>query len=180
MNTGIGDACDLGWKLAATLRGIGGPGLLASYDAERRPIGLRNRAASSRHSQVRAEIAALYHPDLIAFGPQGEAARAQAGLRIGAIGNAENESFGIELGYAYGDSPIVCSEVEAEIPSDPLRYVPTTIPGVRMPSVVMDDGTPIFDLLGPWFTLACFGVSPSEALVAAPANAGVTLPGLRD
>ena len=37
MNTGIGDACDLGWKLAAALHGFGGPGLLASYDAERRP-----------------------------------------------------------------------------------------------------------------------------------------------
>jgi 2-polyprenyl-6-methoxyphenol hydroxylase-like FAD-dependent oxidoreductase len=39
MNTGVGDACDLGWKLAAVLRGFGGPGLLASYDAERRPDG---------------------------------------------------------------------------------------------------------------------------------------------
>ena len=179
MNTGIGDACDLGWKLAATLHGFGGPGLLASYDKERRPIGLRNRAASSRHSQVRAEIAALYHPDLTAFGPQGEAARAQAGLRIGAIGNAENESFGIELGYAYPDSPIICSEPGAEIPSDPLHYVPTTVPGVRMPSVVTGDGTPIFDLLGPWFTLACFGVSPSEALVAAATRRGLPMAVLR-
>ena len=179
MNTGIGDACDLGWKLAATLHGFGGPGLLESYDAERRPIGLRNRAASSRHSQVRAEIAALYHPDLIASGPLGEAARDQAGRRIGAIGNAENESFGIELGYAYANSPIICSEPEAEIPSDPLRYVPTTVPGVRMPSVVMSDGTPIFDLLGPWFTLACFGVSPSDALVAAAARRGLPMTVLR-
>jgi 2-polyprenyl-6-methoxyphenol hydroxylase-like FAD-dependent oxidoreductase len=66
MNTGIGDACDLGWKLAAALHGFGGPGLLASYNAERRPIGLRNRSASGRHAQVRAEIAALYIPDLTA------------------------------------------------------------------------------------------------------------------
>ena len=42
MNTGIGDAVDLGWKLAAAVQGWGGPNLLASYDAERRPIGLRN------------------------------------------------------------------------------------------------------------------------------------------
>jgi 2-polyprenyl-6-methoxyphenol hydroxylase-like FAD-dependent oxidoreductase len=127
MNTGIGDACDLGWKLAATLHGFGGPGLLTSYNAERRPIGLRNRSASGRHAQVRAEIAALYIPDLTAPGPQGVAARAEAGRRIGAIGNAENESLGIELGYAYADSPIVCGEPGAKIPSDPLRYVPTTV-----------------------------------------------------
>jgi FAD binding domain len=175
MNTGIGDACDLSWKLAATLHGFGGPGLMAPYDAERRPIGLRNREASACYSQVRAEIAALYHPDLAAQGSRGETARAQAGLRIAAIGNAENESFGIELGYIYRDSPIICSEPSAEIPSDPLRYLPTTVPGVRMPSVVISDGTPIFDRLGPWFTLACFGVSPSEALVAAAAKRGVPM-----
>jgi hypothetical protein len=179
MNTGIGDACDLGWKLAATLQGFGGPGLVASYDAERRPIGLRNRDASARHSQVRAEIAALYHPDLAAPGSRGEAARAQAGLHIATIGNAENESFGIELGYAYSHSPIICSEPGAKIPSDPLRYLPTTIPGVRMPSMVMGDGTPIFDRLGPWFTLACFGVNPSETLMAAAAKRGVPLTLLR-
>src|SRR5579859_1472539 len=179
MNTGIGDACDLGWKLAAILHGFGGPGLVASYDAERRPIGLRNRAASARHSQVRAEIGALYHPDLAAPGSRGEAARAQAGLRIAALGNAENESFGIELGYAYSHSPIICSEPGAKIPGDPLRYLPTSVPGVRMPSVVMRDGTPIFDRLGPWFTLACFGVSPSETLVAAAAKRGVPMTVIR-
>ena len=42
MNTGIGDAIDLGWKLAAAVQGWGGANLLASYDTERRPIGLRN------------------------------------------------------------------------------------------------------------------------------------------
>ena len=85
MNTGIGDACDIGWKLAAVLHGFGGPGLLASYDAERRPIGLRNREASRRHSQVRAEIAALYHPDLTASDSRGDTARAEARRRIAAI-----------------------------------------------------------------------------------------------
>lgn len=175
MNTGIGDACDLGWKLAATLLGFGGPELIGSYDAERRPIGLRNREASARHSQVRAEIAALYQPDLATPGALGETARAQAGLRIAAIGNAENESFGIELGYSYCNSPIICGEPDAEIPSDPVRYSPTTIPGARMPSVVTTDGTPIFDHLGPWFTLACFGVNPSETLMAAAAKRGSPL-----
>jgi 2-polyprenyl-6-methoxyphenol hydroxylase-like FAD-dependent oxidoreductase len=42
MNTGIGDAVDLGWKLAAVLEGWGGDCLLRSYDSERRPIGTRN------------------------------------------------------------------------------------------------------------------------------------------
>src|SRR5579862_270264 len=42
MNTGIADAVDVGWKLAAVLSGWGGEKLLASYDRERRPIGVRN------------------------------------------------------------------------------------------------------------------------------------------
>jgi hypothetical protein len=124
---------------------------------------------------VRAEIGALYIPELTAPGAHGDVARAEAGLRIGAIGNAENESYGIELGYAYTDSPIVCTEAGTEIPSDPLRYVPTTAPGVRMPNVIMSGGAPIFDLLGSWFTLACFGVQPSEALMAAAARRGLPL-----
>jgi len=38
-NTGIGDAWNLAWKLAAVLKGEAGPALLDTYDAERRPIG---------------------------------------------------------------------------------------------------------------------------------------------
>src|SRR5262245_25382653 len=41
MNTGIGDAVDLGWKLAAVHHGWGGPHLLESYELERRPVGIR-------------------------------------------------------------------------------------------------------------------------------------------
>jgi 2-polyprenyl-6-methoxyphenol hydroxylase-like FAD-dependent oxidoreductase len=39
MNTGIGDAMNLGWKLAATVRGAAPPWLLDSYEAERHPVG---------------------------------------------------------------------------------------------------------------------------------------------
>jgi 2-polyprenyl-6-methoxyphenol hydroxylase-like FAD-dependent oxidoreductase len=183
MNTGIGDACDLGWKLAAMLLGYGGPRLLASYDLERRPVGQRNCEAARRHSNARAEIAAVYRGagDLTAPHAAGDVARAAAGRRIAAIGNAENQSFGIELGYAYAESEVICADPGADIPDDPLYYVPTTAPGVRMPSVLtsdsdgVSDGVPIFDRLGLWFTLACFGVLPSEALVAAAAERGVPL-----
>jgi 2-polyprenyl-6-methoxyphenol hydroxylase-like FAD-dependent oxidoreductase len=46
MNTGVGDAFDLSWKLAATLEGWGGPELLDSYEVERRQVGERNIGAS--------------------------------------------------------------------------------------------------------------------------------------
>jgi 2-polyprenyl-6-methoxyphenol hydroxylase-like FAD-dependent oxidoreductase len=181
MNTGIGDACDLGWKLAAILHGYGGPRLLASYELERRPVGRRNCDAARRHSDARAEIAAVYREasDLTAPSPVGDAARAAAGRRIAALGNAENESYGIELGYAYADSEVICADPGADISDDPLHYVATTAPGARMPSVLMGDGVPIFDRLGPWFTLACFGAPASEALLAAAARRGVPLAVLR-
>ena len=37
-NTGIGDAHNLAWKLAALVPGTAGAGLLDTYDAERRPV----------------------------------------------------------------------------------------------------------------------------------------------
>ncbi len=39
MNTGIGDAMNLGWKLAAAVRATAPPSLLDSYEAERHPVG---------------------------------------------------------------------------------------------------------------------------------------------
>ncbi|MBV8747255.1 MAG: hypothetical protein JO134_19650, partial [Xanthobacteraceae bacterium] len=54
-------------------------------------------------------------------------------------------------------------------------YVPSTVPGVRLPSVALADGTPIYDRLGPWFTLLCCGVPPSAALVAAAEKRGMPL-----
>jgi 2-polyprenyl-6-methoxyphenol hydroxylase-like FAD-dependent oxidoreductase len=38
-NTGVQDAHNLAWKLALTINGLAGPGLLASYETERRPVG---------------------------------------------------------------------------------------------------------------------------------------------
>ncbi|MBM3646580.1 MAG: FAD-monooxygenase [Alphaproteobacteria bacterium] len=150
MNTGIGDAVDLGWKLAATLKGFAGPALLDSYERERRPVGLRNRLASERHTDVRIKIGELYQsivdPDVL-------------GRAIADLGNAENESWGIELGYRYDG-----------VEGDPLKYEPTTAPGARLPSTFLADGSALYDRLGRWFTLLVFGgADPSSLIDTAPA-----------
>ena len=178
MNTGIGDAFDLGWKLAAILRGFGGPDLLEAYDAERRPVGLRNCQASAKHTDVRIAIAQAYaEAGHSVYEPSAEADghRAALAARIAALGNAENESYGIELGYAYPRSPIVCTETDAEMPDDPVQYVPTTVPGARLPSILLADGSALFDRLGRWFTLIAFGAAPDAELVAAAARLGMPL-----
>jgi 2-polyprenyl-6-methoxyphenol hydroxylase-like FAD-dependent oxidoreductase len=149
MNTGIGDAVDLGWKLAAAVKGFAGPRLLASYENERRPVGYRNRLASERHTGVRLKIAELYQterdPDALARG-------------IAQLGNAENESWGIEFGYRYDG-----------VDGHPVRYEPTTAPGARLPSTFLADGSALYDRLGPWFTLLRFGdADPSPLIDSAP------------
>ncbi len=100
-NTGVADACDLGWKLWATLAGWGGPSLLGSYEAEHRPVALTNREASRNHVLTRFRIAALYaaQPDLHDEGLLGEKARNTRAAQLDEIGNAENECWGIEYGY---------------------------------------------------------------------------------
>lgn len=52
MNLGIGDAYDLGWKLAAVINGSAGKALLQSYEEERRPVALRNVERSGVHFDV--------------------------------------------------------------------------------------------------------------------------------
>jgi hypothetical protein len=175
MNTGIGDAVDLGWKLAATLRGIGGPELLASYERERRPVGLRNREASAGHTKVRLRIAQSYRSDLDSAQPISDERRAEISAGIMELGNAENESYGVEFGYVYHQSPIVAIEQDIEPPLDTLHYIPTTMPGARLPSAFLKDGSALFDRLGPWFTLVNFGKSDPGPFVAAAGKARIPL-----
>ena len=167
MNTGIGDAFDLAWKLAAVLSGFGGPRLIELYDLERRPVGLRNRLASQRHNDVRAEIGRLYSDGLEAPGTAGQSMRAHIGRRIADFGNAENECRGIEFGYSYEGSPIVCSEPSVHPNADFIRYEPTTISGCRLPSTFLSDDSALFDRLGPWFTLVTFGTQDPSPLLSA-------------
>src|SRR3546814_13317234 len=56
MNTGVGDAVDLGWKLAAVIPGWGGPALLRSYDAERRPLAIPDPPDPRRHPAVKHDL----------------------------------------------------------------------------------------------------------------------------
>jgi len=47
-NTAVEDAVNLGWKLAGVVRGASPPGLLASYEIERKPLAERNTAYAQR------------------------------------------------------------------------------------------------------------------------------------
>ena len=76
MNSGVGDAVDLAWKLEAVLKGWGGPKLLASYETERRQVGARNVAASGFAAKGRRTWRAAWRPNIRDDTPDGAAARA--------------------------------------------------------------------------------------------------------
>ena len=156
MNTGIGDAVAL---LAVILNGWGGSGLLAAYEAERRPIGGVNHGWSGRHTGVRIAIMEAYEAYLDAATDAGE--RASLAVAIAALGNLENEAWGVELAYRYDAppliAPILAAEAGATPPVDPCIISRTVWPGMCAPSFILPDGQALFDLLDPsGFTLLCF------------------------
>ncbi|MGW2013654.1 FAD-dependent oxidoreductase [Streptomyces sp. NPDC001927] len=114
-NTGIQDAHNLAWKLAAVLGGWAGPGLLGSYDAERRPVA---EATSARASSRSVEHS---HPGYVP-GPG-----AGAGSPKGRKGGLLNEV----LGYRYPQGAVVGADPTLPVVSDGLRL--TGEPGSRAP-----------------------------------------------
>lgn len=165
MNTGIQDAFDLGWKLAAMVQGWGGAHLLDSYDIERRPASARAAEESLRN--YRRLTAQPPEKHLLDNGPAGQEARA----RLGAALVAENEKAwhptGVHLGYSYDPSPIVVPDGTPRLKDDPVTYVPNARPGARAPHVELSDGRSILDLFGEGFVLLDFGARPDPATVLA-------------
>ena len=181
MNMGLGDAFDLGWKMAATLHGWGGrPGLLQSYEADRRPIAMTSIERSGAHNAVHskgAELLGMRGP-LSELDPASYQAVRDTVHQHYQIHDGENKDLGIEMGQRY--SSTICIPAEQSEPPMwlPSKYIPTTWPGSRAPHVFLEDGRPIFDLYGRWFTLVDFlsdRQSETELLMNAATTLGVPL-----
>lgn len=171
-NTGIGDAVDIGWKLAAVIDGWGGEGLLASYEAERRPIAVRNVNEASNNRSFDSLI--LPDERLDEDGAEGELARARLVNQLHLYRIREYLTDGIQLGYRYRASPICLPDHDLEPPDDHMQYVPSTWTGSRAPHAWIEPGKSTLDLFGRGFVLLRFdrglGAAP---LVRAAAAAGV-------
>jgi 2-polyprenyl-6-methoxyphenol hydroxylase-like FAD-dependent oxidoreductase len=162
MNSGVGEAIDLAWKLAAVLHGWGGAGLLASYEVERRQVGERNVAASTYASRGRRAWRAEYRPCVRDNTPEGAAARAHLAHFADREQRKSNEMIGAELGYRYVNSPIIWPEPGDGPSHEFIDYVPTTWPGARLPHVWLDDGTALHDRIGDGFTLLRLGGTQAD------------------
>jgi 2-polyprenyl-6-methoxyphenol hydroxylase-like FAD-dependent oxidoreductase len=175
MNTGIDDAANLGWKLAGMVHGWGGPRLLPSYEAERRPIALRNTGAAKILSHNVG--ATPVKPEIDQQTPAGDEARRTAADYLSGFGE-EFASLGVQLGARYDASPITVSD--APPPADDfIGYRPSGVPGGRAPHVWTGQGRGIgdslYDSLGPGFTVLRLGPTPpkTDGLLAAFAKRNV-------
>jgi 2,4-dichlorophenol 6-monooxygenase len=188
LNTGIQDAHNLAWKLAAVLAGQGSSGLLASYEAERRPVAQRRvefatfsffnhlsvsggfgmlPGASEEHN--RAVLEALFSET-----PDGATRRSQLEEMIFTL-RREFQHADLDLGFEYGDSAAVIPDGTDPPPRDPTghRYHPVARPGHRLPHAWLErDGELVatHHLLRPGRFLLLAGAAGSLWLEAAAAS----------
>ena len=174
MNTGIGDAVDLSWKLTALLQGWGGPGLLATYDVERRPVGLRNVTEAS--GNLGRMLSPGSNADLLVPGGEGDRTRDAVGRDLAAAMQREWNTLGIHLGYRYEASPIVWSDASPVPADEVMTYTQSTLPGARAPHVVLGDGTSTLDFFGREFVLLRIGPAAPDAAPLITAAAERELP----
>jgi 2-polyprenyl-6-methoxyphenol hydroxylase-like FAD-dependent oxidoreductase len=183
MNTGIGDAINLGWKLAAALRGWGGPDLTESYNTERSTVARRNLAAVAHAVEGVREWRGLeITPQIKRDTPEGQAFIAVAEP----LNRRVYEMHGTDLGYRY-QSPVIAEESGTPPPDESYQYRPTTWPGAHLPHVWLKPGVALYDVLGAGFTLIRFGQADCAAMAAAFAQRGAPFetldihnPGIRE
>lgn len=176
MNTGVGDAFDLSWKLAATIKGWGGPQLIDSYELERRPVALRNRDASAWAAAGQPIWRSLLRTGVRWEASEGDElkARIREAATVGLVRMYEMK--GTELGYTYAGSPIVAAEDGNPAEWDVLRYTPHARPGVRVPHLWLSDGEALQDVAGDDYTLLDLsGQDESRSLERAFASLGAPL-----
>ena len=153
MNTGVGDAFDLSWKLAGAIHGWGGPGLIESYEIERRPVAQRNIEASGWAADGAALWLPFVTPDVEMEGPEGDAARARLAEAFQRDHGRMHGMVGAETCYSYAGSPLIAHE-PGNLPHWEIsRIVPHGRPGIRIPHMWLKDGRPLHDLIGDGFTL---------------------------
>lgn len=170
-NTAIEDAVNLGWKLEAVLKGQAKPQLLDSYEAERRPLAVRN----TTYAREFADSLGLYTPvpEIEDDNSAGELARAEAGSYLEKHGRKEFNIPGVTFGGRYDNSPIIVADGTSPPPDAANDYVPTACPGGRAPHLWLDveRGVSLYDRFSLGWTLLRLGKhSPAGAKFATAAD----------
>lgn len=172
INTGFEDARNLGWKLSAVLEGWGGPALLDSYDAERRPVFV----STAEHF---IEKFIFEDRDFLArHDPSRDRADFEAAWARRAEGSSD-DVFAFEPNYR--GSPVVCHPGTAT-PGAQGRHVFRARAGHHLAPMPLSDGRNLFEAVGPGLTLVATGAPEAEvaAFEMAAARLGQPLAVIRD
>ena len=175
MNTGIQEAVDAAWKIAAVIEGWGGSKLVESYQIERQPVAWAIVDEAARNFNQFAKLPK--GGDVASDTPEAAALRKAIGDTIYAERfDREYDMEGVPLGYRYEGSPLIVPDGTPEPPFEVMTYTPTARPGHRAPHAWLDDGRSTLDLFGRGFTLLRFGgATASTALETAARDRGVPL-----
>ncbi len=199
MNTGIQDAHNLAWKLAAVLRREAGASLIDSYEIERKPIARRNTDQSVGNlmkmgriddalgvqtlAPIRADAGsgpiAAYPADVLGIDGDGPDAVARRALIQDAI-DEQLEHFaqgsGLDLGYSYAEGALV-PDGSAPPSSGPSHYRPDAHPGARLPyATVAGSGRSTLRLVSPdGITLFASDPRWSEVAVGVAGQTGIAI-----
>jgi 2-polyprenyl-6-methoxyphenol hydroxylase-like FAD-dependent oxidoreductase len=152
MHMGLEEAVNLAWKLAAVFEGWGGEHLLASYEAERRPIALRNVAMATQNFR---SITGIPGWDKSASADNTADWRAS----MPKISPPEH----LKVQYAYEQSPICIDDGTPPVEIRMDRYIASTRPGTRAPHAWLADGRSTLDLYGDGIVLVRLGEDAPDA-----------------
>lgn len=161
LNSAIHDAHNLCWKLAQVLAGQAGDGLLDTYEAERKPVILRNIANSVNCTQDRFRLDAALGVSLektpeenwksldVIWDPSHPEYPERRDLVNNALA-AQSREFhhhGLEFGFTYDSAAVVDDGTPAIEPIDAVRlYESSTKPGHPLPHAFVTRRGEIFPL----------------------------------
>jgi 2-polyprenyl-6-methoxyphenol hydroxylase-like FAD-dependent oxidoreductase len=178
-NTAVEDAVNLGWKLAAVLKGQAPPALLESYGLERKPLAQRNTGYARQFADSIGLFDAV--PELDEDTPAGQRAREAAGVYLNGHVRREFNVPGVTFGGRYDGSPIIVADGSTPPPDAANSYQPSACPGGRPPHAWLADGRSLFDLFGFEWTLLVLkdptghATAPTAGFAAAAQTLGVEL-----
>lgn len=142
LNTGLGDAVNLGWKLSAAINKKISPAIFSTYEQERKPVCMQNLLISQKNADDMSALRKQHDPKT----SPDEFAKANAALAK-QFSNLLNYS----MGYAYLDSPLTYSNGDKIIPNTTINseYIPKTEPGFFLPHAWLPNRKSIYSILSP-------------------------------
>jgi 2-polyprenyl-6-methoxyphenol hydroxylase-like FAD-dependent oxidoreductase len=156
MNAGIADATNLSWMLAAHLNGWAPAAILDAYEAERLPITSQVSRFAMSHAEAEIRRRGAVPESIEEESAQGARVRQEIGQLTYEINVQQYACAGLNFGSYYDRSPIIAYDGATPPAYTMGSFTPSTVPGCRTQHLWGADGVPLYDRMGPEFTLLRF------------------------